>query len=182
MILIALIVGFGLTYLALVDGRFVGAYHLTPWTAWPQAGTPDPDPYTKAFVARNNALPLGSSEGIEFIATRDSSGQLLQRNCSYRLSGNMPVASFWTLRAAAVDGAGITPPGAVQNIQSNRLTRKDNGEPAIFIGPKLSAENWLEIEGEGAFDVILTLYDASVFAGFGDSVDELPQIISEGCS
>jgi len=179
---VALSSGIGLSYFALTDGGLFGAYRLESWTAWPQVGSPSPDPYTRAFVARSGALQLGSGEGIQFVATRDSDGDILHRNCNYRIAGSTPVASFWTLRAAATDGSGITPKGSRQNMHSNRLVRSNDGAAVIFVGSKLSPGNWLEIEGEGDFDLILTFYDASVFAGFSSSVAALPRISRESCS
>jgi hypothetical protein len=126
-------------------------------------------------------LQLGSGEGVQFVAARDSEGQMLQRNCNYALTGSMPAASFWTLRAAAPDGRGITPQGAPLNLHSGRILRDSEGGAALYVGPNLASRNWLEIDGDGAFDLILTFYDASVFAGFGNSIDTLPVVTSEGC-
>lgn len=182
MVFIALLTGIGLSYFALANGGLFGAYRLNAWTAWPQAGSPSPDPYTRAFVARSGTLQLGSAEGIQFIASHDSGGQLLQRTCNYRLMGSTPVASFWTLRTSTISGGGTTPAGSPQNIQSDRLSRTNIGAAIIHVGPELAPQNWLEIEGEGPFELILTFYDASVFAGFGSTISELPTIINEGCS
>jgi len=182
MVFIALLTGIGLSYFALADGGLFGAYRINAWTAWPQAGSPNPDPYTRAFVARSGALQLGSAEGIQFVASRDSEGQLLQRTCNYRLMGTTPVASFWTLRAVATNGRSTTPRGSPQNLQSNRLSRTNIGAAILQVGPELAPQNWLEIEGEGPFDLILTLYDASIFAGFGSTISELPTITNKGCS
>ena len=43
-IAVALSLGFGLSYYALTDGRLFGAVSLRPWTAWPDIGSPNPNP------------------------------------------------------------------------------------------------------------------------------------------
>lgn len=182
MITVALGVGFGLSYFALVDGRLFGAYTWGSWVAWPEVGSPTPAPYTKAYVARNGALQLGRGEGIQFIATRDNEGQSLLRNCAYRLAGETPVATFWTLRAETSAGVNIAAAGSPLSVNSNRLSRLNNGIAVIHVSKQLAPENWLEITGEGKFELVLTFYDASVFAGFGSSVVALPVIINEGCT
>ena len=46
----------------------------------------------------------------------------------------------------------------------------------------LAPENWLEISGDGAFDLVLTLYDTSSLSGAGAEVAALPSIIREACA
>ncbi len=178
----ALFVGLGLSYYSLADGRFIGAYHIGSWATWANAGAPNPDPYTKAFVSLGTTLQLGRSEGVQFVAQRDEGGELLLRECNYSIIGNAPPASFWTLRALAPDGHSITPLNATQSMNSKRLSRSNNGVATINIGSKLSPQNWLEIEGEGYFEVNLTLYDASVLSGFGGTINTMPIIKNKGCS
>src|SRR3954462_14859862 len=107
MLVVALAVGFGLSWYALSDGRLVGGAQIGPWTAWTRAGSANPDPYTRAYLARNGALQLGQSEGVQFVATRDSDGVPLNRDCRYRVDGLTPTATFWTLVPTAPDGATI---------------------------------------------------------------------------
>src|SRR4051812_26524999 len=72
MLAVALALGFALSYYSLTDGRLVGAAQFGPWSAWPRAGSPTPDPYTKAYLARTGALQLGQAEGVQLVATADS--------------------------------------------------------------------------------------------------------------
>ena len=62
MLVVALAIGFGLSWYALTDGRLFGAAQLGPWIAWPRAGSPAPDPYTRAYLARSGALQLGQGQ------------------------------------------------------------------------------------------------------------------------
>jgi len=55
MLVVALALGFGLSYYALSDGRLVGAAQIGPWTAWPRAGSPAPIP-TRGPIWHGTAL------------------------------------------------------------------------------------------------------------------------------
>lgn len=182
MFAVALSVGFGLSWFALSDGRLFGAYRIGPWASWPAAGSPAPDPYTRAHIARSGALQLGQSEGLEFIASTDSDGRALDRACTYRVHGTTPVASFWTLVAETADGANIARPDGVESMHSARLVRDGDGSATIFVGKALSPLNWLEITGDGPFVLALTLYDTAAFGGVGSGADTLPVIDREACA
>lgn len=178
---IALFVGFGLSYLALGDKGLVGTFRVGPWVAWTEVGSPRPDPYTRAYASRSGALQLARAEGIRFSASRDSDGQKLERACTYRVDGTTPVSAFWTLVATDNEGRIISRPGAALAMNSQRLAREDDGRAIIRVSSKLAAGNWLEITGEGNFELVLRLYDTSVFSGFGDFLDGLPAILREAC-
>lgn len=178
---IALGVGFGLSYLALVDRGLFGTFNLGPWVAWAGVGSPEPDPYTRAYVSRTGALQLARAEGVRFIASRDSAGQILDRACTYRIDGNTPVSSFWTLFAVDRTFRIISREDGAMAVNSQRLARANDGTALVRVGPDLSADNWLETAGEGDFRLVLTLYDSSVFSGFGSLVLVLPTILREAC-
>ncbi len=181
MIAVALVVGFGLSWYALSDARVVGAIHIGPWAAWRDAGSPTPDPYTRAYVARAGALQLGTSEGLQFVATTDSDGQRLDRRCRYRIDGTTPVATFWTLVPVGPNNEIITLPGGPPAFNSTRVARATDGSLQLYVSETLSPRNWLEITGSGPFSLVLTLYDTSSFAGVGTAEANLPAIIREAC-
>jgi len=181
MIGVALVVGFGLSWYALTDGRFFGAIRIGPWAAWHDVGSPTPDPYTRAFVARSGALQLGASEGLQFVASTDSDGRRLDRDCRYRIDGTTPVSTFWTLVPIASDNSIITRPGGPAAFNSTRVARATDGSLQLYVSKTLSPRNWLEITGEGPFALQLSLYDASSFAGGGTAEAEMPTIIREDC-
>ncbi len=180
-ITIALVVGFSLSYLALDRGMLFGTFRQGPWLTWKDVGSPRPDPYTLAYGARSGALFLTRAEGIRFVAKRDSDGQKLERNCAYRVDGVMPVSAFWTLVATDLNGELITKKGTPPAMQSQRLARTEDGSVLIRASPFLAAGNWLEIAGTGNFELVLTLYDTTVFSGFGSLDKPLPSISLEGC-
>src|SRR3569623_1578214 len=181
MLVVALAVGFGLSWYALNDGRLVGSVQIGPWTAWPRAGSANPDPYTRAYLARNGALQFGQGEGMLFVATTDSDGKSLDRNCRYRIDGTTPTATFWTLVPTAPDGRTIARPDGPSGINSARLLRANDGLVQLYVSMTLAPLNWLEITGDGSFWLVLTLYDTTVFSGVGSNDAALPSIIREAC-
>jgi hypothetical protein len=179
---VALAVGFGLSWYALEDGRLFGALQVGPWAAWPQAGAVNPDPYTRAFLARTGAMQLGQSEGLQFVAHTDSDGQALDRDCRYRIDGTTPLATFWTLVPETPEGSPIARPDGPAGFNSQRLSRAADGSAILYVGKALSPYNWIEITGEGSFALVLTFYDIAVIGGAGEAIDRLPAIIREACA
>jgi hypothetical protein len=182
MVAVALAVGFGLSYFTLTEGRQFGALRVGPWSAWPMVGSPSPDPYTRAYLAREGTLLLGVCVGLGLFAETDSAGAPLDRGCTYRIEGTTPVASFWTLRAVGVDGRDIARPDGRQALQSRQVARANDGSLVLYVSKALAPYNWLEITGAGPFQLVLTLYDPSNLSGSGIAVDTLPAILKEGCA
>jgi hypothetical protein len=182
MVVIALGIGFGLSWYALSDGRLVGALQSGPWTTWTQAGSPTPDPYTRAFITRNAALQLGQAEGIQLVATTDSDGRPLDRACRYRIDGRTPTATFWTLVPVDAQWASIARADGPPGFQSNRVARANDGSLQLYVSPTLSPLNWLEVAGTGPFSLVLSLYDTVIFSTVGSTETvSLPSIIREAC-
>ena len=182
MLAIALGVGFGLSWYALSDGRLFGATQYGPWITWARAGSPSPDPYTRAFITRNAALQLGQAEGLTLVATTDSDGRRLDRACRYRVDGRTPTSTFWTLIPVDDSNATIARPEGPPGFHSNRIARANDGSMQLYFSKTLAPLNWIELTGNGAFSLVLTLYDTVVFSGVGASeATTLPSIIRETC-
>jgi len=181
MVAVALVVGFGLSYYALTDGRLLGALKVGPWAAWPAVGSASPDPYTRAYLARTGALQLGQGEGLAFTAADDSDGHPLDRSCRYRIEGTTPVATFWTLQAVAADGSNIARPDGQLELRSSDIARANDGSLVLTVSKTLAPANWLEITGTGPFRLLLTFYDPSNLSGSGVAVQSLPAIHREAC-
>lgn len=152
------------------------------WTAFPDIGTPDADPYSRARVAREGVLALGRAEGLSFVAERDSRGNELKRECAYQIEGRFPAARFWTLYAAdqSLDAiaTGRSRPAALQSYQV--LHQADNST-SIFVGRHPSPGNWLLTQGSGKMYFVLTFYDTPIASSTGLSDVGLPQILKVGC-
>lgn len=178
---VALGVGFGLSYYALTDGRLFGVAQVGPWSAWPDVGSNAPNPYTRGHLARTAAFELGQAEGLQFTATVDSDGQPLSRDCSYRIEGRTPLASFWTLVALNPQGINIAAPDTPAALRSAGIVRNNDGSLTIHVGTRLRPGNWLELVGSGPFKLVLSLYDTAVFSGFSSN-EAMPVIRREACA
>lgn len=178
---VALAFGFGLSWFAVTDGRYFGVTQVGPWTTWREAGSPAPDPYTRAYIARAASLQLGASEGQQYVAAVDSDGRALTRSCRYRIDGTTPVTTFWTLTAVDPNGALVTREDAPRALSSTRIARANDGSMELYVSRTLAPRNWLEITGDGPFALNLNLYDTSNIGGVGTAVVALPSIIREGC-
>lgn len=182
MVILAVGLGFGLSYYALTDGRLFATYSTGPWLAWPAAGTPEPDPYTLAYLSRRGALQLGTSEGVEFVADRDSDGEPLELTCTYRLEGAMPLAAFWTLVAVDEAGGNLATSSALPFLDSDHVAREPDGTIVLRTGPALAPGNWLQVDGAGAYRLVLRLYDSAFREAVTTTTEfELPVIAREAC-
>ncbi|MDB5474040.1 MAG: hypothetical protein JWP99_1343 [Devosia sp.] len=181
MIAVALGVGFGLSYYALTDGRLFGVARVGPWTAWPDVGSNRPNPYTMGHLAREAALQIGQSEGLQFTATTDNNGDPLTLACTYRIEGRTPLATFWTLVAVDAEGRNLAAPGQPLVIRSGDIARANDGSIIVYAGTRLMPQNWLELMGTGEFTLKLTLYDTAVFSGFS-SDESMPSIVRGDCA
>ncbi len=179
---IAVGVGLGLSYYALTDGRLVGARQIGPWLAWPDTGGPNPDPYTRAYLARQGMLQLGASEGLQFTAETDSDDQALERACTYVIDGKTPTAAMWTLVAVDEAGRNIATSKDLIYLDSMNLSRAADGSATIAVGPALSPGDWLEIGGHGPFRLVLSLYDTPIVGGLDWTNTEMPSITRVRCS
>ncbi len=161
----------------------VGAVTVGPWTAFPDIGTPEADPYSKARVARDGMLALGRAEGLSFVAERDSDGGLLKRECTYRIEGFFPVGRFWTLyatdKAQTVLGSQS---GRQPSLHSLEVIRQPDNSVSIDVGTRAMPGNWLAVSGVGEMALVLTLYDTPIAASTGLSGIEMPRISRGQCN
>jgi hypothetical protein len=181
-ITIALVSGFGSAWYALENGELFVTLSLGPWKAWPAAGTAEADPYTHAYLARSGQLQLGRAEGIRFASSTDSAGLPLKRECRYRIEGETPVASLWTLYAEDEKGALIGHGERRDVIDGVNLPRGNDGRMLVRTGPAPAGPVWLATPGRGPVQFVLTLYDTSLFAGLSAESTPLPEIREEGCA
>lgn len=178
------IVGGGASVWYALDAREgVGAVAIGNWAAFPEIGTPDADPYSRARIAREGVLSLGRAEGLPFIAKRDSNGDILHRNCVYRIEGDMPPARFWTLYAADATLTALkTENGRPAALHSFEVLHRPHHGLIILAGPRPEPGNWLPLQGSGEMFLVLTLYDTAIASSTGIADVTLPVITKSGCN
>lgn len=181
-LLIAIGGGAASVWYALETSGGLGALTVGGWTAYPQAGTAAADPYSKARVAREAELPLGRAEGLAFSTGRDSANAPLDRNCTYRVEGQIPPARFWTLYAAGPDNAALPPVGTrARAITAEGVVRQPDNAVIVTVGPNPAPMNWLAVSGSGPLQLVLTLYDTPVASNESIADIELPQVLRIAC-
>jgi hypothetical protein len=161
----------------------VGAIRIGQWTAFPEVGTLNADPYSKARVAREGVLALGQAEGLAFVAERDDAGEPLKRECTYTIEGGYPTARFWTLYAAD-RSLGVIDTGKPRQsaLQSYEVLRRPDNSVVISVGSRPSPGNWLLTGGSGKMYFVLTFYDTPIASSTGLSDVTLPRILKAGCN
>lgn len=179
---IALVGGGASVWYALKTNEGMGAVTIGEWTAFPDLGTADADPYSKARVAREGILALGRAEGLAFSALRDSAGSTLRRECSYLIEGPVPSARFWTLYAADPSGAVVRGgEHRLAALHSYQLLRLEDNSVVISAGAHPSPGNWLALGGTGSMRLVLTFFDTPIASGSAASDIVLPSITRVEC-
>ena len=179
----ALALAFAATIAGLQGGPGFGALRLGPWTAWPKLGNSEIDPYARAVVAVEGALPLGSGEGLAFIAQADRSGAPLDSRCDYEISGAAPPGRFWTLAAYDLEGRLRENPSGRYGLTSAGLLRATDGSYSIVAARQARPGNWLPLGEKSRFVLVLRAYPFSsgaaseAFSGLA-----MPTIVKGACS
>jgi hypothetical protein len=185
-VLIALVVGIlsglGLTWLASASGNGFGAIKIGAWSAWPKSGTVEADPYSRSIFARAGELPLGLADGISFVSGSDDNGASLDGRCDIRIEGRLPPARFWTLTIYDSRGRLIDNAGERWGFNSAEVLWAPNANVDIVLAPRARSGNWIPTAGRDHIVAILRLYDAPVGLGSrsADAI-EMPTIRQEFC-
>ncbi len=171
------------TDLVLDRGWDPGAVRIGPWVANPRIGTPAIDPYALARLARTGEVPLAANEGIAFTAVTDDTGYRLLRSCTYRLSGPVPAARFWTLGVVDASGQPLDDLARRSGFTSTTVIRDLDGGFSIDTGPQARPGNWLPTPGPGLMSLVLRLYDTPLTADTSAlSSATLPTVTRQSCA
>ena len=175
-------VGLGLTWTTSTRGLSFDVLKIGPWTAWPKTGTADIDPYARASVARSGELPIGSGDGVAFIARNDDKGRLLDGRCDVTVSGITPAARFWTLTLYDPQGQLVSNSLQRFGFTSQEIVRGADGGFEIRIAARSRAGNWLPTGGIDRYLLMLRLYDTPVGVSTRSQKDApMPTITTVGC-
>lgn len=160
----------------------IDSISVSGWTAYPDAGTPQADPYSKARIAREASLPLGRAEGLPFFTAHDEAGNLLSRDCTYQIKGQFPPARFWTLQVAVADRLQrALSRDRTTGLTSYGVVREADNSVSITASRTAAPGNWLTVAGTSPMTLILTLYDTPVASNENISEIRLPQVSRVRC-
>lgn len=182
-LLLATVVGIGATWMTATRGTDFGTLTIGAWTARPRTGTADIDPYSRASIARSGELPVGTGDGIAFMATRDDRNRPLDGRCDVVVSGVTPAARFWTL--TLYDSRGRLVANSLQRygFTSQEIVRSADGSFDVHVAPRSRAGNWLPTGGIERYSLVLRLYDTPVGVATRTQRDApMPSIGTVGCS
>lgn len=180
---LVLAIGSGLlaTWLAVRASTPIDVIRSGPWSAWPRAGTPEGDPYSRARLARTGELPLGSGEGLAVVAETDDGGEPLRGDCDYRVEGQMPTSRLWTFVVERADGLPLAEGPVRRAIGSDSILRSDGGRFSIMVSPQPRAGNWLSGAGAENVRFVVRLYDTTARAVTPLTGLVMPNIVRERC-
>jgi hypothetical protein len=157
--------GLGSAYQVLRGDYPFGAVHLGPWTAWPELGSGQADPYARAIVAKRGDIPLALGEGLMLRATHDSRGQPLDSACTYRIGSAMPPTRLWTLSVYDAGGGAVQSDLKRSGFTSSEILWDANEQFSILLSRQLQPGNWIQLPQGGPFTLSLRLYDMPGIAG-----------------
>jgi hypothetical protein len=180
-ILVATIIGFSTAWIAVKHGRLFGSVTIGSWTAWPQAGSADADPYSVALLARSGEVPLGAGEGLAFAAVNDDDGEPLQGECVYSIEGQTPAARLWTLTAYDAEGRLIVNPARRSGFHSREIIRGVDGSFHITVSPDVEPGNWLPTAHSAGLQLVLRLYDTPLTTASEFTNIDMPRIARVRC-
>ena len=163
-----------------LDRNTLGAA-VGPWRVGPREDTAGSNPYAFAAIARAALLPLGSAEGLTFVAATASDGSSLGSRCDYTIGGPMPIARYWTVSLLDPDGFPVKA-SARHGFTSAEVLRTLDAPVSIIVSPDARAGNWLPTGGVDHYLLMLRLYDTGL-SGVGAVLDAaaMPTIKTVRC-
>lgn len=179
---VALALGLWTAWLTVRSPAPIDTISLGVWQAWPNAGTQEVDPYSRARLARNGEIPLGSGEGLMLLALGDERGARLEGRCEYRIVGQTPPARLWTVTLENEDGRVVPAPDGVAALGSEVLLRLPDGSFQITLARTPRAGNWISTEAAERFRIVVRLYDTTARTGTALTTLSMPRVVRDRCA
>ncbi len=152
-----------------------------PWRTDPTTGSSRAGIYHRARVASFGIWALDSSEVVYFFAEKDSDGNTLSHDCTYKIIGKDPDTRWWSVTAYNNDHF-IPNPLNRYSYSKTTVEREPDGSWVILLSPQKQEKNWLPSgDKEGSLNVSLRNYNPSRALIDSPASVELPRIIKEGC-
>ncbi len=177
-VLLGVLIGLAITINSLDLDRH--GTRIGPWRSTPRDG--GSDPYALAADARAGLLPLGTAEGLTFVAASDGTGAALEGRCDYVVEGPMPGTRYWTLSLLDAQGFPIANPANRFGFTSAEVLRFSAEPVTVAVSSQARPGNWLPVGKQRDFMLMLRLYDTSLSverASFSSL--RMPAIKRTGC-
>jgi hypothetical protein len=179
---LSLSLGLWTAWLAVRSPAPIDVIAIGPWQAWPNAGTVDVDPYSRARLARSGEVPLGSGEGLTLLAQTDDAGAPLTARCVYRIGGQTPPARLWTMALETLEGEAMRNTHGLSAIASDALLRDPDGTFEVVLASTPRPGNWVSTAKTGRFRIAVRLYDTTARLVTALTTLAMPSITRERCT
>jgi hypothetical protein len=172
--------GVGSAVLGIVSVYRVGGINNGAWETNLAVGSENAHPYLRAAVAIGGLLALRPSETVYYTAFKDSDGNPLNADCTYRIEGKAPDSRWWSFTAYGEDGFFI--PNAERfSYNMDTLKPDANGIYTVYVSKTRHAGAWLPLGNEKTFSLSLRLYNPGQSVLNNPATVQLPRIIKESC-
>ena len=167
---------------SLIDG-YGNLFNRTygPWVSWPAAGTRSSNPYVRAHYLTHDRLPISQYEVNELEARADSSGQALDGNCTYEITGQNPKTRWWSIYTFAGDQSVPTTLASRLGTNSQKVLYEDDGSFKLTLSNEPQTGNWLVPANDGKFVLVLRHYNPGRSIANQFKFENLPSIKRKGC-
>ena len=139
------------------------AIDIDNWHSDWSIGSENANPYVRARVARNGLLGLRKEEAVYFLKTVDESGEPLSEACTYRISGGVLPAGWWSI--TLYDSDSRLPMNQDAHLsfdqsQADQLTDRDATAWAFQVSATAPTAGtaWVSSKAGGMFDLTLRPY------------------------
>lgn len=179
---LAAAIGLWTAWLTVRSPAPIDVIRIGEWQAWPNSGTIDVDPYSRARLARTGEIPLGSGEGVTLLAQDDNQGAPLTSRCDYTIAGQTPPARLWTLAIEDREGHVIVDQNELAVLSSDAILRTADGGFEISLSSNPKAGNWVPTDDAIRFRVVIRLYDTTVRTVTALTTLTMPDIMRDRCA
>ena len=157
-VLIAIMLGLGLTSLSLSTGSALATKSERGWKSWKNAGHVDADPYTRAYIAKTGQLPFPPQIAQTYYALYDNAHRRLHTSCTYLIEGPPVEAKWWTLAVYDYNGKIFENPVQRYSFNAESAMVRFEGGFHIYVSQTPQPENWLPVGSQGPFILVYRLY------------------------
>ena len=163
-------------------GAFGSDDTIGAWTTGRDFGTADQGATTRAVVAMRGLLALPASEARYYTASVDDGGQPLAGNCTYRVTGGLLPARWWSLTLYDKSGYLVANDADTFSVGSAGLPANEQNRWTVLVSPIQQQGRWLPTGGKPGFDLTLRVYLPADGGSGNLTAAQLPSIRKESCA
>ena len=173
-VLVAALIGLGLTSISLSTGSGLAAKRHGGWKSWKSAGHVKADPYTRAYIAKTGQLPLPPQISQTYFALYDNAHRRLHTSCSYVVESPAVEAKWWTIAAYDYNGQVFKNPVERYSFNAGSAMIRFNGGFRVYLSQTPQPENWLPLGDNGTFVLVYRLYRKNLTDEQVSNEDDVP--------